>query len=223
VSDPRWAAVDRYVEELVIRPDGVLAEALRASDEAGLPPAHVSATQGRLLELLARLVGATRIVEIGTLAGYSTIWLARALPAGGRLVSLELDPAHAEVARSNLERAGLGGQAEVRVGPALEGLQALIDEAGAPFDLAFIDADKAGTPAYFERSLRLVRPGGLIVADNVVRGGALADPADPDERVRGVRRFHDLVAAEPRVSATTIQTVGVKGYDGFTLALVEGR
>jgi predicted O-methyltransferase YrrM len=222
--DQRFAAVDRYAADLLLGTDPVLDAALAASAAAGLPADDVSPLQGRLLELLARMRGARRILEIGTLGGYSTICLARALGAGGRLVSLEVDPARATVARANLAAAGLADVVDVRVGPALETLPLLAheDTAAAPFDLVFIDADKQRTPDYFEWALRLTAPGSVIVADNVVRGGALADATSDDPRVRGVRRFHALLAAEPRVRATTIQTVGSKGHDGFTLALVAG-
>jgi len=216
----RWSAVDRYVTELLVGADDVLDGALAAGAAGGLPPIDVSPPQGKLLHLLARIQRARSILELGTLAGYSTIWLARALPPGGRLVTLELDPGHAAVARANLERAGLDGIAEVRVGPALDTLAALDAAGEGPFDLVFIDADKAATPEYFGWALRLTRAGSVIVADNVVRGGRLADPSSADPGVRGMRRFHELVAAEPRVTATTIQTVGAKGHDGFTLVLV---
>jgi predicted O-methyltransferase YrrM len=213
VSREGAAEVDRYVTDLLVRPDAALAAALEASAAAGLPPHDVSPPQGKLLELLARAIGARAILELGTLGGYSTIWLARALPPGGRLVTLEVEPRYAEVARANLARAGLAGVVEVRVGPALETLPRL----EGPFDLIFLDADKAESPDYLEWALRLSRPGTLIVADNVVRGGAVADAASDDPRVRGIRRFNELVAAEPRLEATVIQTVGSKGWDGFAL------
>jgi predicted O-methyltransferase YrrM len=222
MSADRWAAVDRYVTGLLVPPEPVLEAALAANAAAGLPPHDVSPAQGRLLELLARICGARRILEVGTLGGYSAIWLARALPPGGRLVTLELEARYAEVARANLARARLDGVAEVRVGPALETLPALAAERGAPFDLVFIDADKQSAAEHLRWALELTRPGGVIVADNVVRGGALADGASDDPRVRGVRALHERLAAEPGVRATTIQTVGAKGYDGFTLALVMG-
>ncbi len=215
-----WHAVDRYIEAALIGPDPVLEAALDAADQAGLPAIAVSPAQGKLLHLLARLQGARTILEIGTLGGYSTIWLARALPPDGWLVSLELDPRHAEVARANIARAGLDERVEVRVGPASESLARLADDGDGRFDLVFIDADKEGYPDYLGWALRLTRPGSLIVADNVVRGGAVIDPADADPRVQAVRRFIELVAAEPRLDATVIQTVGSKGYDGLALALV---
>jgi predicted O-methyltransferase YrrM len=212
--------VDEYVEGLLIGEDAALDAALEDSEQAGLPPIAVTASQGRMLNLLARIHGARRILEVGTLGGYSTIWLARALPAGGALVSLELAEAYARVAQRNVERAGLADSVEIRVGPALESLRELALAGAEPFDLAFIDADKASTPEYFAAALTLCRPGGVIVADNLVRGGALADPDSEDPGAQGMRRFHEVVAAEPRVEATTIQTVGAKGWDGFTLVLI---
>ena len=215
-----WTAVDRYLDELLVGHDAVLAAALRASAEAGLPAINVAPTQGKLLNLLARVRGARAILEIGTLGGYSTIWLARALPAGGRMVSLEIDAKHAEVARANLVRAGLSQRVEVRLGRALDSLERLETEGAGPFDLVFIDADKPNIPAYFKWALRLSRPGSLIVVDNVVRDGAVIDAESADPSVQGVRRLNELMASEPQVSATTIQTVSAKGYDGFALALV---
>jgi predicted O-methyltransferase YrrM len=223
VSEPAWEAVDAYVQDMLLEPDDALEAAVRTSVAAGLPAIAVSPPQGKMLHLLARLHHARRILELGTLGGYSTIWLARALPAGGELLTLELDPHYAEVAAENITRAGVDERVQIRIGPALEGLQTLVAEGGAPFDLVFIDADKPGTPAYFEHALKLTRPGGLIVTDNVVRGGALADAGGEDPGPQGMRRFHELLALareDGSVSATTIQTVGVKGYDGFTLALV---
>jgi len=216
----RWSAVDSYIGENLVPADPVLEAALRASSDAGLPPISVSPSQGKLLNLLARVQGARTILEIGTLGGYSAIWLARALPPGGRLITLEAEPRHAEVARANLAHAGLADVAEVRVGPALDTLPKLEAGGDGPFDLIFIDADKPGYPDYLPWSLRLSRPGSMIIADNVVRGGAVADSASTDANVQGVRRFIEMLAAEPRVSATAIQTVGSKGYDGFALALV---
>jgi len=220
VSRDHWSEVDAYVGEVLLGEDPALEAALRASAEAGLPAIAVSPPQGRFLNLLARVHGARLILELGTLGGYSTIWLARALPADGRLVTLELDPDYAAVAQANIARAGLADLVEQRVGPAAVGLRRLTEEGAGPFDLVFIDADKQGTPEYFELSLQLVRPGGLIVVDNVVRDGALADPDTDDPRALGMRRFHELAAEQPRVEATTIQTVGSKGYDGFTMMLV---
>ncbi len=220
MTQDQWTAVDHYLADLLIPADPALEAALRDSAAAGLPAINVSPTQGKLLHLLARLTGARTILEVGTLGGYSTIWLARALPAGGRLVTLESDPKHAEVARANIARAGLSGVVDLRLGKALDTLPQLAAEGRGPFDLAFIDADKQSTADYFAWALKLSRRGSLIVVDNVVRKGAVADPATEDPAVRGMRRFLDVLAAEPRVSATAIQTVGGKGYDGFALALV---
>jgi predicted O-methyltransferase YrrM len=216
---PQWTAVDDYLTDLVVQPDPALEAARTASREAGLPDIAVSPPQGKLLFLMARLQRAKSILEIGTLGGYSAIWLARALPPGGRLITLEADAKHAEVARANLARAGLAGVTEVRLGKALDTLPLLAQERGT-FDLIFIDADKIGYPDYWVWALRLSRPGSLIVADNVVRDGAVVDPGSTDASVQAVRRYHELVAAEPRVTATVIQTVGAKGYDGLSFALV---
>jgi len=215
-----WTAVDHYLDETLVRGDAALAAALEASDAAGLPAINVAPNQGKFLHLLARLQGARSILEIGTLAGYSTIWLARALPAGGRVVTLEAEPKHAELARSNLARAGVAKLVDVRVGAALDTLPRIATEGLAPFDFFFIDADKQNIPAYFEWALKLARRGSLIVVDNVIREGAVLDADSDDPAVRGVRRFNEMLAAERRVSATAIQTVGVKGHDGFALALV---
>lgn len=210
--------MDDFLNETVVRPDAALDAALAATAEAGMPAIAVSAPQGKLLYLLALMVGAHRVLEVGTLGGYSTIWLARALPASGELISLEVDPRHASVARSNVDRAGVGSLVDIRVGAALETLPTLT----GPFDLTFIDADKVNIPAYFSYAVDLGRPGGIIVVDNVVRNGALIDAATDDPSVAGVRRLHEMLAGDDRVSATTIQTVGGKGYDGFTLALIAG-
>jgi len=215
-----WTAVDRYLNALFVPPDPVLDAALAASAAAGLPPINVTPNQGKLLQILARLAGARNILEIGTLGGYSTIWLARALPADGRLVTLESEPKHAEVARGNLARAGVGGLVELRLGRALDTLPQLAAEGHGPFDLIFIDADKPGYPDYLTWALKLSRRGTLIIADNVVRKGAVIDANSNDSLVRGVRRFHELLAAENRISATVIQTVGSKGHDGFAIGLV---
>jgi predicted O-methyltransferase YrrM len=215
-----FAAVDAFIGATVAPDDEALTAALADAEAAGLPSIQVSPPQGRLLGLLARTIGARTILELGTLGGYSTIQLARALPAGGRLVSLEANPDYAAVARSSIDRAGVGERVEIRVGPALESLPGLAAEGFGPLDLTFIDADKANTPEYFAWALERTRPGGLIVADNVVRGGTLAEADSDDPATRAQRRLHESVAAEPRVSATTIQTVGSKGYDGFLLALV---
>jgi predicted O-methyltransferase YrrM len=215
-----WTAVDRYIADALVPPDPVLAAALEANAAGDLPPYDVSPAQGKLLMLLAQTMGARAILEIGTLGGYSTIWLARALPAGGRLITLEAEPRHAEVARANIARAGLTAAVEIRVGRALDTLPRIAAAGQGPFDLIFIDADKPSNPDYLAWALKLSRPGSLIVADNVVRDGAIADPARRDASVRGVRRFFEALAAEPRLSATAIQTVGSKGYDGFAIARV---
>jgi predicted O-methyltransferase YrrM len=220
MSNERWEAVDDYISNLLVGEDRALRAARQASDEAGLPAIALSPAQGKLLHLIACIRGARRILEIGTLGGYSTIWLATALPDDGHLISLELEPSYAEVARANAERAGLAGLIEIRVGPALDTLRELIDEGAGPFDLTFIDADKRNTPEYFQLALELSRPGSVIVADNVVRDGALVDADSQDPGALGMRRFHELLSRTAGVSATTIQTVGLKGYDGFTLALV---
>jgi predicted O-methyltransferase YrrM len=222
VDQETFAAVDGFVEETLVPHDEVLQAALDAAEEAGLPAIQVSPPQGKLLNLLAGSQGARTVLEFGTLGGYSTIWLARALPADGRLITLESDPGYAEVATGNFERAGLSEVVDLRVGLALEMLSTLEDEGVGPFDLTFIDADKANSPNYFSWALDHSRPGSLIVADNVVRAGTLADAASGDEKVQAQRRLHEMLATEPRVTATTIQTVGSKGYDGFTIALVKG-
>jgi predicted O-methyltransferase YrrM len=216
MSQKTWTAVDDYLNDLIVRPDAALAAALEASREAGLPEIAVSAPQGKQLNLLARSMGARRILEIGTLGGYSAIWMARALPPGGRLITLEYSPKHAEVARANLARAGLAEVAEVRVGPGVE----LLPSLSGPFDFFFIDADKEGYPDYFRGCLELSRPGSVMVFDNAVRDGKVIDSASRDPMVQGVRQLYQDIAAEPRVSATTVQTVGSKGYDGFCMAVV---
>ncbi|MEW5848056.1 MAG: O-methyltransferase [Myxococcota bacterium] len=215
-----WNNVDRYFTDALLTPDPVLDAVLAACADAGLPPHNVAPNQGKLLMLLAQLRGARSILEIGTLGGYSTVWLARGLQAGGHLVTLEFNPKHAELARANLERAGVANVVELRIGRALDTLPQLHSEGRGPFDLIFIDADKPNNPDYLAWALKLSRLGTLIVADNVVRNGAVADPDSDDPSVRGIQRFSELLGAEPRVSATAIQTVGSKGYDGFALALV---
>jgi predicted O-methyltransferase YrrM len=220
MTQKKWTDVDRYITDLLVPRDPALEAALEASTAAGLPSINVASNQGKLLHLLARVGGARRILEIGTLGGYSTIWLARALAPGGRLTSLEFDPKHAQVARANIARAGLADRVEVRIGPALEALPRLQAEGAGPFDLVFIDADKESTPDYFQWALKLSRVGTAIVVDNVVRGGELIDGRKRDAGVQGMRRFFKLVAAEKRVSATAIQTVGSKGHDGFALVVV---
>lgn len=219
-ADMPWTAVDRYFETRLVRPDAPLDAALASSRAEGLPAISVTPAFGKLLQLLAQTVDARRILEVGTLGGYSAIWLARALPAGGRLVTLEVDPKHARVAAANLARAGLEDRVDLRIGAALDTLPRIEREAGPAFDLVFIDADKQNNAAYFDWALRLSRPGGVIVVDNVVRRGAVADADSRDGAVLGVRRLVERLEHEPRVSATVLQTVGEKGYDGFLLARV---
>ncbi|MGJ3648859.1 O-methyltransferase [Sphingomonas sp. GlSt437] len=219
--DQGFAAVDRYIESKLIGADVALAATLAANAAAGLPDIDVAPVQGRLLHLLARMAGARRILEVGTLGGYSTICLARALPDGGSLVTLELDPHHAAVARANIAQAGLADRVEVRVGPAIDTLAAMQSAGEGPFDLVFIDADKQGNVAYLNAAIALGRPGTTIIVDNVVRAGAILDPDHPDDRVRGTRALFDAVGAHPRLTATAIQTVGVKHWDGFLLALID--
>ena len=220
MTDPLWTAVDDYIGGLCLTPDAALEAALADSAAAGLPEIAVSPAQGKLLTLLARAIGARRILEIGTLGGYSAICLARALPADGRLVTLELSPLHADVARANLARAGLAERVEVRVGPAVVSLAHLAAEGTEPFDLVFIDADKPSYVAYLQGSLPLARPGTLIIADNVVRQGRVLDAASDDAHAQGARRFNEQLAADPRLSAVVLQTVGSKGHDGLAIALV---
>jgi predicted O-methyltransferase YrrM len=219
-SQQQWTAVEQYFTQMLHPPDAVLDAALAASAEAGLPPHQVTAAEGKLLHLLARMSGARRILEIGTLGGYSAIWLGRALPPEGSLVTLELSEKHAAVARENLRRAGLSAVAEVIVGPAIETLPRLTAASRVPFDFIFIDADKASSLEYFTWALGLSRPGTVVVFDNVVREGAVADSKSADVSAQGVRRLMDALARERRVNATAIQTVGPKGWDGFALALV---
>jgi len=223
MSQNQWTAVDRYITDLFVPPDPALDAALQATADAGMPLINVAPNQGKLLHVLALAHGARTILEVGTLAGYSTIWLARALPNGGRLVTLEVDPKHAEVARANIARAGLADVVELRLGPALDTLPQLVAEGQGPFDMVFIDADKPNTTAYFEWALKLTRRGSLIIADNVVRDGAVIDADSTNASVQGVRRFNAALAAEPRVTASVIQTVGSKGYDGLAFAIVTGE
>lgn len=218
MTQERWTAVDRYFTDLLVPDDPALTAALEASAAAGLPPIHVSPAQGKLLKVMALAHGARRILEIGTLGGYSTIWLARGLTSGGRLITLEADEKHAQVARSNIARTGLAGTVELILGPALETLPRL--SAGGPFDLIFIDADKENYPAYLDWALKLSRRGTLIIADNVARKGEVIDAQSPDPRVHGTRRFLERLAADPRLTAAAIQTVGSKGHDGFAIAVV---
>ena len=221
MTEDLWTTVDRYAARLLVRPDEALDAAERESVSAGLPPIGVTPAIGRFLQLLARVRGARSILEIGTLAGYSTIWLARALPPGGRLITLEAEAIHAEVARRNIAHAGLADVVEIRVGRALDTLPDLLARKAGPFDFVFIDADKPATPDYFRWALRLSAPGSVIVVDNAVRGGGIADAANTDPGVRAMRRLHKMLSEEPHVSATLIQTVGSKGYDGFVMAVVE--
>jgi len=221
VNRNRWNAVDAYFTETIVIPDRTLEEALAANAAAGLPSIDVSAPQGKLVHLLARMTGARKALEIGALGGYSTIWLARALPDDGKLVTLELNERHAAVARENVARAGLAGKVEVRTGAALALLPKIEAEGLAPFDFIFIDADKTNNAAYLEWGLRLSRPGTAIVVDNVVRDGALVDAASADPDVIGTRRMFEMMARESRLSATAIQTLGAKGWDGFALAVVK--
>jgi predicted O-methyltransferase YrrM len=223
MSQRQWTDVDGYTADLLVREDDALRAAAQQSAAEGLPPIAVSPNQGKLLHLLVRMQGASSILELGTLGGYSTIWLARALPPGGRLVTLEVEPRYAAVAAANIARAGIADRVEQRVGPALDSLRDLVGERAGPFDFIFIDADKRSTPQYFELALELSHEGSVILTDNVVRGGGLIDPANDDPGVAGMRRFHELLAAAPGATGTTIQTVGSKGYDGFTLALVHAR
>jgi predicted O-methyltransferase YrrM len=220
MSQDQWTEVDRYITDLLAPADPVLDAALQAAADAGLPPAHVAPNQGKLLAILAQSIGARSILEIGALAGYSTIWLARALAPGGSLITLEADPRHAEIARANLAHAGLTDSVQVRLGRALDTLPQLAAEGRGPFDLVFIDADKVNNADYFAWALKLTRRGSLIVVDNVVRNGAVLDADSVDPSVQGVRRLNAMLAAEPRVTATAIQTVGSKGYDGLAIALV---
>jgi len=217
---PEWVAVESFAEARLVPGDRALEGALTRSETAGLPGINVTATMGKFLHLLAQVAGARRILEIGTLGAYSTIWLARALPPGGHVITIELDPAVAETARANLADAGLAGVAELRVGRALDELPRIEAEGGGPFDMVFVDADKPSTPQYLEWALRLSRPGSVILIDNVVRAGALADEANDDPRVVAMRQVVEAISGNPRLTATLMQTVGSKGYDGFILARV---
>ena len=220
MTQEQWTAVDAYLADLLVPPDDALETALETSSAGGLPAINVSPTQGKLLQVLARAQGARSILEVGTLGGYSTIWLARALPVDGRLVTLEVEEKHADVARVNIAHAGLSAVVELRLGSALDTLPELAAENRGPFDFVFIDADKPHISEYFRWAVELSRSGSLIIVDNVIRNGAVADADSDDPNVQGVRRFNELLAAESRVTATTVQTVGSKGYDGFTIAIV---
>lgn len=217
----KWTAVDQYVSDILIPKDSTLEEVLQTNATANLPAHDVSPTQGMFLQLLVQIQGARNILEIGTLGGYSTIWLARSLPPEGRVVTLEANEKHADIARSNIERANLNDRIEVRTGFALDSLKQIENEKYEPFDFIFIDADKQNNPAYFEWALKLSRSGTVIIGDNVVREGEVIDNTSNDPRVQGIRRFYELIATEPRVSATALQTVGSKGYDGFIMAVVK--
>jgi predicted O-methyltransferase YrrM len=221
MTQETWTAVDHYIADRLLAPDAALKAALEMSEAVGLPPINVSPPQGKMLMMLAQLHGARTVLEIGTLGGYSTIWLARALPPGGRVVTLEVDPKHAKVAVANVARAGFSEMVEVVVGPALETLPRIEADRRGPFDFVFIDADKPNNPNYFAWALKLARKGSVIIVDNVVREGAVVDANSKDPRVQGTRRLFEMLAAEPRVSATAIQTVGSKGYDGFALMIVD--
>jgi predicted O-methyltransferase YrrM len=216
-----WSAVDAYIEERIVAPDFALQAALAANASAGLPAIDVSPPQGKLLHLLARMSRSRKVLEIGALGGYSTIWLARALPPDGFVVTLEANAKHADATRENIRRAGLSGQVRVRLGEALDTLPRLEEEGVGPFDFVFIDADKQHNPEYFTWALRLAKPGSIIVCDNVIREGAILDRASADPSVQGTRRMFEMIAKEPRVSATVIQTVGAKGWDGFLVAIVD--
>lgn len=218
-----WTSVDDYITDLFVPFDPVMQETLAASEAAGLPSISVAPNEGKLLMFLAQICGVRNLLEIGTLGGYSTIWLARGMASGGSLITLEANAKHAEIARSNIARAGLDGVVELRVGPALETLPQLAVEGRSPFDLIFIDADKESYPEYFAWALKLARPGSLIIADNVIRDGEVLDPTSSDPRVQGIRRFNQLVANDPRVKATVIQTVGRKGHDGMAIAIVNAQ
>lgn len=220
MSQDLWTRVDTYVSGALLGADSLLDDVLAASEAAGLPAIAVSPTQGRMLALFVQMTGARHILEIGTLGGYSGICMARALPTGGRLVTLEADAAHAKVARANFAKAGLSDRVELREGAALDTLPALLADGAGPFDLIFVDADKPNNPAYLDWALKLSRPGTLLVFDNVVRDGAVADATSTDPRITATRRLFDLLAANPRLTATAVQTVGCKGYDGFALARV---
>jgi predicted O-methyltransferase YrrM len=220
-AEPLWIAVDSYLTDHLLPPDPIQAATLAANAAANLPSIDVTPTQGKFLHLLARMNRATRILEIGTLGGYSTIWLARALPPEGRLITLEFEPKHAAVAAANIANAGLSHLVEIRIGPARDSLDQLIAANTPPFDLIFIDADKPSNPIYLDRAIRLSRPGTVILTDNVIRDGAILDPNSSDHNVQGTRQFFDALASNPRLDATALQTVGSKGYDGFALAIVK--
>jgi predicted O-methyltransferase YrrM len=215
-----WEAVEHYFDKVLVAQDSALEDALATAAAEKLPAIQVSSVQGKLLHLLARILGARKILEIGTLGGYSTIWMARALPEGGRLITLESDPKHADVARKNFARAGVDSRVELRLGKALDTLPKIAAEGLGPFDLFFIDANKSNMPEYFEWSLKLARKGSVIIVDNVVRGGAVLEADSKNADIQGVRRFLEMVGKEKRVSGTALQTVSTKNYDGFAMVLV---
>jgi predicted O-methyltransferase YrrM len=223
MSQDQWTAVDRYFVEQLHLSDSILDAAIEANIAAELPAIDVAPNQGQLLHLLVRLAQAQKILEIGTLGGYSTIWLARALPPGGRLISLEYNPKHADIAKSNVQRAGLSDRVEIRVGAALESLARIENEGLGPFDFIFVDADKPNNPGYLEWSIKLSRPGTLIIVDNVVRDGAVVDASSTDPTIQGTRRMFEMLSHDSRLSSTALQTVGSKGYDGFAMAMVAAK
>ena len=220
MSQELWTSVDNYLGEVLVRQDRHLDNAVAASDAAGLPSIQVSPLQGKLLEIMIEMMRAKNILEVGTLGGYSTIWMARSLPADGHVVTIEIDPKHAHVAQENFNRAGLAEKIDLRTGNAREILPAMIDEGAGPFDFVFIDADKASNPDYFGWALEMSRPGTVIIVDNVIREGSIVDAGSEDASVKGVRRLNELMAGNPRISVTALQTVGIKGYDGFSVAIV---
>lgn len=218
--DPKWAATEQYLEDLLAPGDEMLAHILEQNRTSALPSIDVPPLLGKFLALMIRVSGARRVLELGTLGGYSTLWMARALPSGGRLITLELEPKHAAIAQANFTKGGVTDRVEIRVGKAAESLRAMAETSEPPFDLIFLDADKQGLPEYLKLSLSLSRPGTVIIADNVVRDGKVADPQHPDPNVQGVQNFLQLASAEPRLSATALPTVGARGYDGFAMAVV---
>lgn len=221
MDEPLWGRMDDYIANKLVKPDAALDAALAANSAAGLPAIDVSAAQGKFLRLMVRITGARRILELGTLGGYSTIWMARALPADGRLVTLEYEPRHADVARRNIDAAGIGHKVTIHVGAAVDTLPVIARESSEPFDFIFIDADKPNNPVYLDWAVKLARPGTVIILDNVIRDGKVLDPANPDPRIVGTRAAYDLIARHPRLSATALQTVGSKGWDGFAMMVVD--
>lgn len=221
MDEPLWGRMDDYIANKLVKPDAALDAALAANSAAGLPAIDVSAAQGKFLRLMVRITGARRILELGTLGGYSTIWMARALPADGRLVTLEYEPRHADVARRNIDAAGIGHKVTIHVGAAVDTLPVVAKESSEPFDFIFIDADKPNNPVYLDWAVKLARPGTVIILDNVIRDGKVLDPANPDPRIVGTRAAYDLIARHPRLSATALQTVGSKGWDGFAMMVVD--